>query len=525
MSKSLPTGGFYWLTESEIEELDVTKCLDTDSSSYILEVDLRYPRHLHETHAQLPLAPEHIQVQSGMLSDAQNSILLESATQRKQCGDVKLIPNLYDKERYVVHAQNLKLYLSLGMEVVKVHRVLGFEQCAWLRGYIAMNTRLRRKAKSKFSKDFFKLRNNSVFGKCMENIRNRLNVDLVTTRKKFLKLAAKPTFKTFSIFHEELVGITRYYASVTMTKPIAVGFAVLELSKLRMFDFYYNQFVHIFPDHKVLFTDTDSLAVSVRCNDPYKLIGLHSCEFDTSDFPTTHPQYSPTNKKKAGKFHDELAGRPMKEFVGLRAKMYSFTVDEAERKVAKGIGRTAIRQDLKFDQYKSCLENQTKTCVRMQQIRSVKHKLHTVDVTKIGLSSFDDKRYIESDGIATLPHGHHRIPRSKRKAFVRNSGKATNVLFSSIPKSTPTFNEVYSSDGVGEADADRNISVDFQRGGNTWDRFQQSATKSVPDYMDFGLFQSGESDGGDENYSVVNKRQNLGFRNPYIHFEASEKTG
>ena len=205
MSKYLPTGGFDWLTEQQIEGLNLTKFKEDCKRGLILEVDLEYPKELHDLHNDYPLAAEKIKVTKDMLSEYSRKIAEKF---KISTGLVhKLIPTLRKKEKYVLHYRNLQLYLDLGLKLTKIHRVLIFNQSPWLKQYIDFNTQKRTNAKNPFEKDFFKLMNNSVFGKTMENIRKRVNVKLVTDEKKLLKWASKPTFVSSKIFNENLVAI------------------------------------------------------------------------------------------------------------------------------------------------------------------------------------------------------------------------------------------------------------------------------------------------------------------------------
>ena len=201
MSKPLPTHGFKWMKTSELETRNLHSC--------ILEVDLDYPNELHDLHNDYPLAPEQIVV---------NKV-------------EKLIPNLWNKKKYVIHYENLKQCLNFGLKLTHIHRGIKFKESKWLKKYIALNTDLRTKAKNEFEKDFFKLMNNAVFGKTMENIRNRVNIKLVTDRKKAEKLAAKPNFKHCNIFDEDLIAIHMKKTSLTMDKPVYLGMCILDLSK------------------------------------------------------------------------------------------------------------------------------------------------------------------------------------------------------------------------------------------------------------------------------------------------------
>ena len=180
-SQYLPTDGFKWLTEKEINKIDLAKYKEDSKKGVILEVDLEYPQELHDLHNDYPLAPEKMKVKKEILSPYCESI---RGKFNISIGLVyKLIPTLNKKEKYVLHYRNLQLYTDLGLKVQKVHRVLEFNQSPWLRQYIDINTQKRTQAKNSFEKDFFKLINNSVFGKTMENLRKRVDVKLVTDEK------------------------------------------------------------------------------------------------------------------------------------------------------------------------------------------------------------------------------------------------------------------------------------------------------------------------------------------------------
>ena len=162
MSQYLPTGGFRWMTQKQIDKIDLAKYNEDSEKGLILEVDLEYPEGLHDLHNDYPLAPEKVKVTESMLSKYSKSI---SEKYNISTGLVyKLIPTLSNKEKYVLHYRNLQLYIDLGLKVTKVHRGLKFDQSPWLKQYIDFNTEKRKNAKNAFEKDFFKLMNNSVFG-------------------------------------------------------------------------------------------------------------------------------------------------------------------------------------------------------------------------------------------------------------------------------------------------------------------------------------------------------------------------
>ena len=317
MSQYLPTGGFRWMKQKKIDNLDLGKYDKESKKGLILEVDLEYPKELHDLHNDYPLAPEKVKVTENMLSDYCKRIADKYSI---STGLVhKLIPTLGKKEKYVLHYRNLQLYIDLGLKVTKVHRVLEFDQSPWLKQYIDFNTEKRKNAKNAFEKDFFKLMNNSVFGKTMENIRKRVDVRLVTDEKKLLKLTSKPTYVSSKIFNENLVAVHKIKETLTLNRPAYVGMCILDLSKTLMYDFHYNYIKRNYGyKAKLLFTDTDSLTYEIEAKDVYKDFFKDKDKFDNSDYPEYSPFFYKTNKKVIGKFKDESAGIPITEFVGLK---------------------------------------------------------------------------------------------------------------------------------------------------------------------------------------------------------------
>ena len=307
MSQYLPTDGFKWLSPKQIEKINLGKYTDDSKKGLILEVDFEYPQELHDLHNDYPLGPEKVKVAQDMLSDYCKKIADKFNI---SSGLVhKLIPTLNDKEKYVLHYRNLQLYLSLGLKLKKIHRVLEFEQSPWLKQYIDFNTQKRTNAKNSFEKDFFKLMNNSVFGKTMENLRKRVDVRLVTSKEKLSKLASKPTYVSSKIFNENLVAVHKIKETLTLNRPAYVGMCILDLSKTLMYDFHYNYIKHNYGNKaKLLFTDTDSLTYEIETKDAYKNFWNDKDKFDNSDYPESSPYFNKTNKKVIGKFKDEAAG-------------------------------------------------------------------------------------------------------------------------------------------------------------------------------------------------------------------------
>ena len=318
----------------------------------------------------------------------------------------KLIPTLSNKEKYVLHYRNLQLYTDLGLKLTKVHRVLEFNQSPWLKEYIDFNTEKRTNAKNAFEKDFFKLMNNSVFGKTMENIRKRVDVRLVTDENKLLKMAAKPTYVSTKIFNENLVAVHKIKETLTLNRPAYVGMCILDLRKTLMYDFHYSYIKQKYGSKaKLLFTDTDSLTYEIEADDIYSDFWKDKNRFDNSS-----PYFNKSNKKVIGKFKDEAAGVPVCEFIGLRSKMYSYMKDNDKGgKTAKGIKKNIIKKNITHENYKNVLFNNEQMHHTMKTIRSNLHQLGSYELNKVSLSCFDDKRYILEDGIRSYAYGHYKI--------------------------------------------------------------------------------------------------------------------
>ena len=179
---------------------------------------MEYPPHLWMAHNDYPLAPEKMIVN----------------------GVEKLICHFKPRKNYVVHYRNLRQYLEMGMRITAVHRGISFNQSCWMEPYIRKNTELRKTAVNSFEKDLFKLMNNSVFGKTIENIRKRQNIILVDNRHKAVKLTSRPNFVRSTIFDKNLIAVHMKKTEVYFNKPVYVGQAILDLSKTLMFNFHYN---------------------------------------------------------------------------------------------------------------------------------------------------------------------------------------------------------------------------------------------------------------------------------------------
>ena len=410
MSQPLPTGGFQWVGDCDRLAEDIIEHPADSREGYILEVDLEYPGELHNVHNAYPLAPERMVVKKEWMSEYQHE-LLDAGVASSEVE--KLVPNLRNKNRYVLHYRNLQLYLSLGMKLTKVCRALRFQQSRWMEPYIRLNTELRKKATSGFEKDLFKLMNNSVFGKTMENLRERVDVKLVRASEdnRLRRLIASPSYARANIFDNNLTAIQMRKSRLKLDKPIYVGMSVLDLSKHLMYDFYYNKLKKQYGECcQLLYTDTDSLLLEIQTEDVYKDMSASAGFYDTSDYPKDHPQYSEDNKKVVGKMKDECAGRLIAEYVGLRPKMYSILeVDGGNIKKAKGVKKSVVKKNITHGQYKEALFGRKTYRHGMDVLRSEHHIIFGQHLNKISLSPFDSKRWIAKDGVETLAYGHDEL--------------------------------------------------------------------------------------------------------------------
>ena len=388
MSQSLPTNGFKWmnnLTKDKVMDI-LDKANDSmvnpiKKKGFIFEVDLEYPKELWKSHNDYPLAPEKMKVN----------------------GVEKLISHFKPHKNYVIHYRNLRQCLEMGLNITAVHRGISFNQSPWMEPYIRKNTELRKTAANSFEKDFFKLMNNSVFGKTIENIRKRQNIVLVDNREKAAKLSCRPNFGRATIFDKNLVAIHMKKTEVYFNKPVYVGQAILDLSKTLMFDFHYN-YIQKKYNHKrakLLFTDTDSLMYEIQTDDFYTDISEDiRTKFDTSDYPPDHKSgiLTGVNKKVIGMFKDEVAGKQITHFVGLRPKLYSFKVeDSSTSKKCKGIKKNVVKKGIDFEDYVDCLKSGKKQMRSMNILRSENHQIFSKQVNKIALSNEDDKRILSED--------------------------------------------------------------------------------------------------------------------------------
>ena len=271
-----------------------------------------------------------------------------------------------------------------------------------------MNNELRKKVKNDFEKDFFKLMNNAVFGKTMENVRKHRDIKLVTTDKRKNRLMSEPNYHTTKWFSENLLATEMKKTKVKMNKPIYLGLSILEISKILMYEFWYDYTKPKYGDNvKSCYMDTNSFIMHIRTEDFHKDISNDvEKRFDTLNYEVIRPLPTRKNKKVIGLMIDELGGKIMTEFVALRPKTYSYLTDDCEQdNKAKGIKKCVIKRRLKFSDDKDCLLHIEIMLKSQQRFKSEKHDVYTEEVNKIALSSNDYKRLQTFDRITSYPYG------------------------------------------------------------------------------------------------------------------------
>ena len=317
-----------------------------------------------------------------------------------------------DKEKYVLHYRNLRQYLSLGLKLKKVHRVLEFEQSPWLKSYIELNTELRRNAKCKFDEDQAKLMNNSFFGKTCEDVRKYKDVKICMDKTRIQRIMKKEKCDGWKIYNENLAAVLMDRNTVKLNKPRYIGTAVLGLSKEIMYNFHYNFMMKEYSNVKLLFTDTDSFCYQITTdNDLYKDIKGNQW-FDFSNYIEVHTNFDDSKMLIPGFFKDEFGGKFIHEFVGLRAKMYSILPLEGTKKAAcKGIDEIVKNEVLTHNDFKTSLHQEIQYTNQMVRIQQENHKNFTVKIEKKSLSPFNDKKWIRRDGddFISYSFGHNKI--------------------------------------------------------------------------------------------------------------------
>ncbi len=324
-----------------------------------------------------------------------------------------------------------------------------------------MNTVKRKeesRIKNKFDEEFYKSMSNSVYGKTMENIRNRLNIKLCNNGKQVSKLIFKPTYKHRTVIDENMILVHMLSNKLILDKPIYIAWSILELAKLEMYKFLYDIIKPKIGDkEKLLMSDTDSFIIEFTDVNAYEFIRNNLNYFDVSNYPNDHfifkeiqmsniDKIKSINEKVLRKMKDELGGKLIKEFIGLKSKMYVLDTEDDKfnnhkDKRSKGIKYCVVKKELTIKDYRKMLSRiGNGNYLTQKLIRSKKHPIYTEAINKIELSSplDDNKNYVDIDKIVRYPWSHYMIPNIKIANKFINFLLNLKKLMKS--KSYPTFN-------------------------------------------------------------------------------------
>jgi len=429
LSNPLPCGDFKWVTH-ELELEDLINAMKNNWVDYahseighFFEVDVSIPLELHDFFSQLPPFPEHKVPPPQQFANG----LQHSGRKVK-----KLICTLEPKKHYIIHGRLLHFFISLGVQVDKVHCAVQFKQARVFQDYIEHNTVQRSKTTNEFQRNYYKLRNNSLYGKTCENVRKHRDLRICNNPEKLITLNSQTRMRKSIEFDENLVGVFMQKASITLDKPIYIGETVLDLSKLLMYEIYYKRLLtyanEMCGEINILGGDTDSFFLEV-INIPLEqlLKRMKDDKFlDTSNYPAEHPLFSRQVASKIGCVKDESGGDVFEEAIFLQPKSYSMKTNAKSNTIrrAKGVQRQILKNEIHHEDYMAMYQrfgdifhladNDNPLFInqplvkRQRRFGSDKHQLFTYETNKVTLSCRDNKRQWISQN-ESLPFGHYKL--------------------------------------------------------------------------------------------------------------------
>ena len=326
---------------------------DDNEIGYFSEVDLKYPDIIKEKTKNFAFGPVNQKSNPDDFSDYMKTIKPDAYTQKK------LICDWSDKKNYLIHYGILKFYIRHGMIVDKIHDIISFKQSRWLEKYIISTTQKRNQAVNDFEKDFYNLLNNAFYGKTKENVGNRLKIIFFKKDdyREIVKQQSKLTFNGIQKSHENCASYTFKQKEVLMDKPIYLGFSVLQLSKLIMYETFYDKLQPYFGQENIQlhFMDTDSFVLSVGTKDIIRDLKNLEDIIDFSNLDENHELFSNKNKNVIGKFKIETPKNIwIDEFICLRSKCYAFKCGDDSKIKLKGFSKSQLK-NIKFEEFYNCL--------------------------------------------------------------------------------------------------------------------------------------------------------------------------
>ena len=396
---------------------------------YVLEVDIEYPKELHDDHNDMPFFPEKKSCDpSPYTMEQMRKVYSNYKDGKVPPSGQKLVMDLTNKSSYVVHFAMLREALLHGLRLKKVHRVFSFKQSRWLKVFIDFCTLMRSQALGEAEKNFWKLMANSIYGKTVEDVRKRREVEMVHgdgSRERALRIGSSPWIKNFRIIIEDqLLLVEKFKRTCTLNRPTIIGFSVLELSKLHMYDWHYNEVRPKFGDQAVLhYMDTDSTVYSIRGEDIYR--NLYHLQIEKKCFDLgklakampTHPLLQDMGmglcelmENILGNFKDEMQGVEIDNAVFLRPKSYSIEVAGGKtHSRMKGVPSKATLPDGQHINHSHFLDVWKQGLLPKVKFQKIEHtkdfQLITTEVQKLGLTNTDDKSFY-FNAWESLRYGH-----------------------------------------------------------------------------------------------------------------------
>ena len=423
----LPMGNYRWLSEEELKQFDDLEVLmkkpKDDPKGWALEVDLVYPEELRKSrmHQNMPLAPEHLQIFHCDLSEYSRECL--NVTTGKKSNEryhsSKLCGTFNDKNRYLVHYRNLQFYLRHGLKLTKIHRVIEFDQGDFSKQYIEFTAKKRATSTSDFKKRMAKLLANANFGKWLQNVRKYIEVKIVTKESAAAKYINSPRYISSRQLSPDLIGIFMKKKKVVLDRKYSIGFSILEISKLIMYEYFYETIVPRFGEENVdiLLSDTDSFVLHIRNHTRERAREMMADVMDYSNLAKTDSFYDSSRAKVPGYLKSETPTSEILECVAPKSKCYalrsvpvgsSSSEGEEEKKESvekkcKGITKSRIKK-MKIDSYRECIQKMSVIRTQVARLQSRDHNVQTILQNKISLSSFCDKRFLLHCGKHSLPY-------------------------------------------------------------------------------------------------------------------------
>lgn len=403
----MPLNKFRWLTRAEIDALDVMSIDIEGDKGYIFYLDLHYPNDIKEYTKNFPLCPTNINITYDMLTEYQKK-LIDSFHYKLPKKNVKLVATQLDKDNLVIHAAPLLVYLRLGMQIKRIHKVLAFHQSYWLRPWVEKTMALRQQSTSAFENQNYKLALNSVFGSFLLSKRKQRKVKLIGDKKRLQKYVSSPYFCGYTILSEKLTSVEYRPKRVYLDRPYILGFCTLEFARTIVYEYFYFKLKPIFRNRlQLAYTDTDSYCLHIVSENVYEELRQLSDTLDTSNYPKDHFLYSIKNKARLLCIKDECASRLISRGYFVKSKCYAIDIEgEPGKKKLKGLARNSLNSNIQLDDYQSCIENETR-CIYARQIniQAKNFILYTVESRRMALNGFDDKNAYYSSTELT-PHGY-----------------------------------------------------------------------------------------------------------------------